>query len=313
LKILYLTPNFEGFYAPFFSQMMKGLAKHADVKFYGSNYPPFYELGGSRDILKIISHLYGGDEPNVVLQWDFEGTGSVGPMENMDRLHCLRVLWSCDIHKDAGSITCLDYIRKSGIGLILMSYDVERKTSSAGIFKGLNVPIEYYPFAVDPEIYRPMGLPKKWDVSLLGHMSSSYYPYRNLYDQVLRDKGFSYHSPNTEMFWGQDFIRHINESRIGVTCTSSYKYPLPKILEVMSCQSLLMCDRPMDADYLHYVSGENYVEVGPENILEKVGYYLLHPDEAARISENGRKTVLQYHTDTIRGMELVQTLSKYAR
>lgn len=320
MKILYLTPNFESFWNATFSQMMHGLDYPvSQLTLYGPGYDLFNFLEGERDIVKVIDKIYRGCEgcdekfypPDVIIMWDHQGTGWAGEFYNLDQVKALKVLWSCDIHKDAGSQDALNFIRDAKIGLILMSYDRDLKTEAGRTFSSLHIPIEYYPFAVDPDFYKPLDVEKKHDVSLLGHLSSSYYPYRVAYDKALSSGALRYHSPEKEMFFREDFVKHICESWICVTCSSSYKYPLPKYFEVMACGSLLMADKPMDADYLHFVPGENFIEVNPDNLMSKVDYYLNHKAELLAIAENGRKTVLTHHTSVIRGKELVEKLSKY--
>lgn len=312
MRVLYLTPNFGWFIAAFFQPMIDCLGEygHAEQINYGPNFPAFDKLGGSRDILHVVDTL--GFKPDMVMMWDHEGSGWAGDFENLERLNCLKILWSVDVHKDAGSESCLRYIKEKGIGLILMSYDRELRTSAGQILKATGVPIEYYPFSVDPDWYKPLPVEKRYDISLVGSMAASYYPYRIAYDEILSKRAdIRYHSPEMGAYYREDFVRHINESRITVTCSSSYKYPLPKYLEIMACDSLLFADTPTDAGYLHYVPGHNYVQVGPDNISEKVSYYLGHSEEATRIKENARQTVLAHHTNEKRAAELAATLRRY--
>lgn len=305
MKILYLTPDFNNFYARFYGQCMRALPKVADVKFYNVNVPP-----ESRDIHQVIKHLYGDDCPDVILWWDYEGSGSAGEFEGLESVKALKVFWSVDSHKDEGSEKCKAYLKRVGTNLILTSFDRDQITPQV---RGLAqiAPLDWYPFAVDPEFYKPLGLEKKWDVALLGNAAGSYYPFRYAYDQMLKNKGFRYHSPETERFYEEAFVKHINESLIGLTCTSSYKYALPKTMEIMGCGTALFCDTCSDFKHLHFVDGQNYVDVNPGNVVEKIQYYLGHREELDRVAKNGRETVLQYHTADIRAREFVETLKKY--
>ena len=310
MKILYLTPNFSNFFAATYDGMINSIDPYCDLTLYGPGYKIFDDLGFSRDISYVIKCIYNGENPDVILMWDKEGSGWADDFTNLENQDCLKVLWSVDIHNDAVPKT-LDYIRKNKIKLILITYDKNQITDSSKIFKTLGIPIEFYPFSIDTELFKPMNLEKKYDVSLIGNMSSSYYPLRNEFHKKMLGSDFKYHHPEMVIYVRDEFARHINESKICVTCSSSYKYLVQKYYEVTSCGTLLMADLPMDAEYQHFIPGHNFVEVSPSNILSKVKYYLENEDEAKRIADNGRKTILQYHTHDIRGRELMEILKRY--
>lgn len=310
MKILYLTPNFSNFFAATYDGMINSIAPYCDLKLYGPGYKIFDDMGFSRDISYVINCIYDGEKPDVIIIWDKEGSGWAGDFTNIENYDCLKVLWSVDIHNDAVPKT-LDYIRKTGVNLILMTYDKKQITDSSKIFKTLGIPIEFYPFSIDPEMFKPMNLEKKYDVSLIGNMSSSYYPLRNEFHRKLLGNEFSYHHPDLGIYVRDGFARHINESKICVTGSSSYKYLVQKYYEVTACGTLLMADLPMDAEYQHFIPEYNFIEVSPSNILSKAKYYLENEEEANRIADNGRKTILQYHTHDIRGRDLMEILKKY--
>lgn len=310
MKILYLTPNFSNFYAALYDGMIQSPGRYADLTLYGPGYELFNELENERDMLKVVDIL---GKPDVIMMWDHQGTGWAGDFYNLDKVDCLKVLWSVDIHKDANSPKVLSYVKDSDINLILMSYDKKLQTEAGRAFKALNIPTELYPFSIDPEFYKPLGIPKRWDVSVLGNIASSYYPYRNAFASTLRSaKGLLYHDPESNgRFFREEFVKHINECKICVTCSSSYKYALPKYFEAMACGSLLLADKPMDSDILHFIPSHNFVEVDPTCLLEKVMYYLEHQDEAKRIAQNARETILNFHTNKLRGRQLVEILAEY--
>lgn len=310
MKILYLTPDFVNFRTATYHGMMKALETYCDITYYGPGHKPFNDLGSSRDILEVIKHIYAGQEPDIILMWDIEGSGWAGDFTNMDKVNCLKVLWSVDIHNDAVRKR-LPFMKEMGIGLVLMTVDKDQVTHAAKNFQTLGVPIDFYPFSVDPELYKPMNIPKLYDVSLLGSMASSYYPLRNKIHETLKNQNLNYHYPQLKRYFREGFARHINESKICLTGSSSYKYILQKYYEVTACGTLLMADSCMDLEYQHFISGHNFVEITAENVLEKVKYYLAHPDETKKIAAQGRSDILRYHTHDIRAKELSKTLKKY--
>lgn len=316
MKILYLTPDFSNFYAAFYHGMIHSMDKYAEVTYYGTSFPLYNTFEDGRDLLKVVEKI---GKPDVILMWDNQGTGWAGDFLNLDKIDCVKALWSVDIHKDAGAIqdapqTLLQYIRSNGINLFLLTYDREFTHWASQTFKKLNLPIEFYPFSIDPNFYKPLNLSKKYDVSLLGNTSGSYYPYRHQYLNMFSGTSeFRFHHSGIAAYYREDFVRHINESKICLTCTGSNFWPMPKYFEVMSCGGLLFGNKPTDAEYLHFIDGVNYVDVNPNNVLEKIHYYLSHEGEAEVIRSNARQTILNYHTDDIRGRELVEVFKKYVK
>ena len=310
MKILYLTPDFENFFAATYHGMIHAIEPYCDVIYYGPGHENFDDLGSSRDILAVIDKLYGGANPDVILMWDIEGSGWAGDFTNLEKTNSLKVLWSVDIQNDAVPHR-MPFIETLDIGLVLMTYDKDQITHSARTFQTLGCPIEFYPFSVDPDRFTPMGLPKKWDASLIGNMSSSYYPLRNAVHRALSGKPLNYHHPTMGIFVKDEFARHINESKICVTGSSSYKYLVQKYYEVTACGTLLMADMCMDAEHQGFIPGENFVEISADNVVEKVEYYLNHLAERNRIAKNGRDLILQRHTHDIRARELMEILHKY--
>ena len=312
MKILYLTPNFSHFFAATYDGMITALDPYCDLTLYGPGYNNFTDLGSSLDIHYVIKSLYENNGPDIIIMWDPEGTGWAGDFTGLNEVNAFKVLWSVDIHNDSVPHR-IKQMGEMGIDLILMTYDKDQITHAAKTFQTLGCPIEFYPFSVDPKMFEPMGLPKKYDVSLVGNMSSSYYPFRNIVHKALKDKGINYHHPLMGINVREEFAVHINCSTICITGSSSYKYLVQKYYEVTACGTLLMADMCMDAEYQGFIPGENFVEIRADNVVEKVEYYLNNPGEAQRISQNGRELILQRHTHDIRARELIEILKRYKK
>ena len=151
------------------------------------------------------------------------------------------------------------------------------------------------------------------DVSLIGNMSSSYYPLRNKVHKVLKDSGLNYHHPGMDIYVRDAFAKHINESKICITGSSSYKYLVQKYYEVTACGTLLMADSCMDLYDQHFVDGHNFVEITADTVYDKVRYYLAKPAEAKAIADQGRADILRYHTHEVRGKELYEILKRHVK
>ena len=312
MKVLYLTPDFSNFFAATYDGMIRSLETHCDLTLYGPGYKVFNDLDSSRDIQEVINHIYGGQDPDVIIMWDIEGSGWAGDFTNLEKTNALKVFWTVDTHNDAVPHR-LDYLKNAEIDLILTTYDKAQESRYTQIFQTLGVPIDFYPFSIDPEMFKPMGIPDKYDVAVIGNMSSSYYHLRNAAHEALKDAGYRYHHPFKQQYVREEFARHINECKICVTCSGSFKGLVQKYYEVTACGTLLMADSCMDLEEQHFVDGHNFVEITAENVFEKVKYYLANPDEAKRIADQGLADVLKYHTHEVRGKELYETLKKYVK
>jgi len=321
MKILYLAPNFVNHWIVSWHGMTQALSKYADVKMYGPWYPEFHKLNPNwapslpqtADVFQVIHELYGDGKPDVILMRDPEGSGWAGEVPRIGEAQCLKVLWSVDIHKDAVPHR-FEQFKQMGIGLVLLSLDRELQTEGGQKWKSFGLPIEWYPMSIDPQYFRPLGIPKEYDVATCGSFAASHYPIRIACHNLALANGLRYFDPTkSEPVLFEEYVKLINRTKMFFTCTSTYHYPILKFLEVFSCGTLFMVDTPIDADSMHFVPGWNYVEINAGNFIEKVTYYLAHEDEAQKIAANGRETVLKYHTHDIRAQEVVGIIGKYLK
>ena len=60
------------------------------------------------------------------------------------------------------------------------------------------------------------------------------------------------------------------------------------------------------------IDGEDFVIYhNPEDLVEKIDYYLGHPDEMRTIAESGFNKLLKYHTSEVRAKEFIETCERY--
>ena len=317
------------------------LGKIADVKFYGPGFPEYIESWppslGEIDVVKVIKRLYPNDYPDVVMQLSPTNVeGLFGYWLNFDKAGCLRVLWAADFHNDV-SHPGVDSLMKNGHWhLIVKSWDVKNLTMYSRLVQKFGIPMEWLPFSIDPAVFKDYHLPKIYDVLNLGTFAGCY-PLRLKIHDALKSRG------DIKYICGEDFLAQgypsmgimtdefaeiINKSKIFTTCTSTFKYPGLKLFEIMACNSLLMCDRPYDAEELGLEDRVNYVEVnsdiwsgidkhgnstfGEGNFSDLIKFYLKN-DEAGRIARKGYELVHSRHTNQIRAKEFLDILSRHLR
>lgn len=319
------------------------LAKVADVKFYGPGYPGYQEswlpTWNEIDVEQVIARLYGSDYPDVVIQLStLNPEGLFGCWANYEKVRCLRVLWAADFHNDV-SHPGVDRLLKSHYwDLIVKSWDVRGLTEYSRKVLDAGVPMEWLPFSIDPEVFRDYGLPKVYDVINMGTFASGHYPLRQWIHEVLNPMrgtinyicGYDFVSPTNQIagVMTDGYAKIINQGKMYTTCTSSFKYPGMKLLEIMACNTLLVCDTPLDAEELGMKAGENYVALDShwhydaehveaylnrEGFLGLVNYLLSHPEESARIARNGFNLVHSRHTNEIRAKEFLSILQRHLK
>ena len=333
--------------------MPYALSKYADVKFYGPGFEGCISSkdirnGEKIDVLKVINKLYPQDYPDIIIQSDPQMRGLFYALENFHLAKCLKVMWMVDLHNDVGRPEVFKYIKDGKIDLVLKSIDVNNITEWSQKLNTTGVNVEWYPFSVDTEIFYDRKIPKIFDVTNIGVMSTQCYPIRYKMHQFFADykvyrkngkkivevnglsnykggkqvttikNGIKYHWSNLR---GKLYAEDINLSKIFATGCSSYAFPLQKFFEVTACNTLLISNTPIDAKELGFIPRVNFAEIKcyPKQVsevkvtdfLEPIKYYLEHPDEATEIAKRGHDLVHSRHTHEIRAIEIITKLSAH--
>lgn len=170
--------------------------------------------------------------------------------------------------------------------------------------------VGWMPYSVDHQSYPNMGLRRRIDIFYVTSPSSTAHPIRYAMSKELprhgQIKSFTNKSYLSEELW----IHTLNESKIFAFDCSMYSYAVPKIYEGLACGAAVMCTRPADADRLHLINNENYIEVTPDNWLERLKYYLIYNDKRRKLAKRGYQTFLKYLSSDVRAFELTETLGR---
>lgn len=321
------------------------LAKIADVKFYGPGYPDYRESWlptyDEIDVSDVIARLYGSDYPDVVMQLSpCNAEGMITSFKNFENARCLRVLWAADFHNDVSHLGIPERMRAGQWHLIVKSFDYHGVTEYSKLVENAKVPQEWLPFSIDPEVFKDYGQTKIYDVINMGSFFSSYYPLRIAMHKILEKYrgsikyvcGYDFVTETNRIagVMTDEYAKIINQGKIYTTCTSTFKYPGIKLFEIMACNTLLFCDKPLDADVLGLQHGVNYHEVGQDpwhfdpahaekawldeqRFMEVINFYLTNESERLRIARNGYELVHNRHTNEVRAKEFLSILQKYVR
>jgi len=337
LRILWLTPNRKDLVCLHcYYDLEQAVAKITKSRFAGCGHSE-YRRGETID--ETIKRLYGNDFPDWVIvspTSKIEGTKWLDYRIRKSKKYRVLAILS-DIHRcgvwHAESPIQLSYLlNRIGFDAYAMLYT---HIANCG------VPEDYYlktlkgekfflaPW-INPEIFHPVGGEKLYDVVFLGNIDRRIYPLRwQIYNQLpsiagqmdwkvlIRDrpKGKSSIRRFPKMlkngyYVGEKYAETLARSRIFIFDCSIYKYPLLKFVEGMACGTLVMSDKPLCADILHFRDGENFVEIGLDDWFEKLLYYLENEDERAKIARNSYNIVMKYHTVDVRAKQLVEWLRK---
>ena len=168
--------------------------------------------------------------------------------------------------------------------------------------------VGFLPFTIDHEVYPNLGIRRPIDIFYATSPIQDLHPIRYAMSRLLPNrheiKSFTPQAYLHDKAW----IQTLNESKIFAFDSSRYKYAVPKFYEGMACGCAVMATRPADAERLHLVTRENYIEVEPHNWFRTLKYYLEHPDKRRKLAKKGYETYLKYHTSDVRAKELLEIL-----
>jgi len=189
--------------------------------------------------------------------------------------------------------------------LILMSHSLE-------LAPRFPAPVHFFPFGVDTTIFysdKPFSQ-RKHDVTFSGSLSSRYYQNRKeslqLIEETFKDKAAL--SLRKKLFL-QELGQHYGNSKIVFNQTADeLKTFNMRIFEGMGCGALLLTDPTPEQDRI-FQDGVHYVVYqSKEDMLEKLSYYISHPDQAEKIAKTGQQYVLQFHTYEHRAKEILNLI-----
>jgi hypothetical protein len=171
------------------------------------------------------------------------------------------------------------------------------------------IPILHSAWAVDPEIFRPLGLRRGYDIASLGAHTAGKYPFRIAVRKYLEGQRALRFCRRQRVgpHDGPRFARALNRLRACFTCASVYRFTVMKYFEIPACETLLFAEATEALPALGFRDGEHFVAVTPGDFQDKFSYYLRQasPDTFARITRAGRELILARHTWTIRAGELL--------
>jgi spore maturation protein CgeB len=209
---------------------------------------------------------------------------------------------------------------------------------SAGFrLAGATARVEYVPVGVDPQVYRPISLTADErarygsDVCFIGGLGTGFHSQRRklveyAVEHGVRLKiwgGYRQHFAGSPILrcwqgqiWGEEQVKALCAARIGLNAHVDHQPgELSRGLNLRAFE-LAACGV---FQLLQYVPGvHEFFEVGkevvcfdgPEDMLNKIHYYLAHDEERAAIAQAARARALSDHTWSQRVRQMIQYMSE---
>jgi len=339
-KLLLLNVNRTGWHSGNMIYDMEVMKRACDTTIYG----PGWDNYEHTDIDKIVSQIYGDDQPDIVCTY-FSPNERVGDVY-IRHYNIPERLWNFPTNMDVLAGGKYKSIKR---GFIVSDFWARSPAKWANDLKGSNFqycfscfvpPLskreDFFRFlnpdvmgnptyvclarCVDKECFKDYGMPKDQDIITLGSMCR-FYPLRRWMHASLAlhcpENGIRYRNyPHCGTnFSHSGFVREkyaeaINSSLAMASCGGRFHLYYNKIFESWGCNTAYIGEKPYGEDFLHMEDGFNYVAVNKKNFFEKVDYYMNHKDELAEIARNGSETFLKYHHLDARAQDLANLLKQ---
>jgi len=303
MKILLLSPN-QIKRRNWTHQLFRNeFAKHHDVLYYGDGFPDYVPEKPIPEIVKekgpfdlIFTYGLKYTEP-------FIGIGDC----NIPKIHI-----------------AVDYFPAKIAGNFERSHKLFNRDKYDLYFGTTNGVVKYLksngflksfllPFSIDTNIYRNLNLQKDYDIFAVfttRGKGDPIYPYRRIVHKILQ-KDLSHLKSFTSFIVHDEYIKAINRAKIGISSNNMFGSLSIKYVEVMSCGTMLMSDKPEDLEINGYQDGHHLVIYKDmEDMKNKIHYYLKHENEREKIAKNGEEFVRKYHNNEIRVQQFTDIVRK---
>lgn len=293
--------------------MITALEEYADVTYWDQD-------GDIRDIIDELKI-----EPDFIFHYDVAWNHAFAPaISGLDQVDIPKGCMVIDVHwtKQAR----VDYFINNNIDLIFSI----SKHPFLSVWPEFEDRLHWWPWAVDPEVFKDWNLEREYDYLLMGLVYADHmpgrgvrnntrkgeYPFREeVLKAMLDTPGFQFHQHPGHLnknpyFANERYAQELSRAKIFFTCGSSIAGGLPvlKFFEAPACRTLLLAEPNQDIDELGFQDGVNYVACDRTNFKEKAQYYLEHEEERNAIAEAGYRFIHQHHTNQVRAKQFVDAV-----
>lgn len=249
-----------------------------------------------------VKNMFEKDPFNVLIA----DTPSLFASEDFKCIDCLKIGLIEDLQ---GSKDIYNFLKNQKFDVILnrYKYSIKNVLPELSTFPGK---LFWLPHAINTDFFTYKNIEKKYDVILLGETYKNIYPLRSLAIEKLSKYSWFKHFPRPKDHSknpfpvGKDYIKLLNESKIGITDGSIYKYPIMKYMEFPACGSLLYAEYFPELKELGFIPEKNMVKYNSTKLEIDLQQWLKNDKDREYIVKNGIEHIKKYHSIQYRAKEL---------
>ncbi len=322
MKILVVGTNCEEYLAKTHEAFRVGLQRTLGATLFGKGYPS--HVDGLTSFQEVTRQAAGTDGPDVLITYVTHAQTLEGMTFDYEGIEALDALvfvpmsdfWNMTDHfrddlpkwLEANDLYALSYYPNLP-EMYAESEFAHRFVTTLPTF--------------DPVLFNDWGIRPTFDVGLVGSGVLDYdpfYPERWSIRQQLNRR------PDLHCLWkphpgwgdhpldhpqvGAGFSRLIQSCRFFICSGGKYDLPLARYFETMASRTVLMGIEPVGAEEMGLVDGQTYIKITPENVLDKIDYYLARPELCERIAEAGYWTAMRRHSCFSRALDFLEVVHK---
>ena len=249
----------------------------------------------SATLSSMVNQLADGWEPDLYL-WVETGLGSIPPDLREHSLPKACYLIDTHIHFERHQ----EIARNFDFVFLAQKAYVE-PMKAAGCKH-----VFWLPLACDPEIHGNGIQQEIYDVGFVGSVTPAHVRRKRLLDRIRQN--FSLHCDRKFM---DEMAEVFSQCRVVFNEAVNNDLNM-RVFEALCSGSMLVTDAAPGSGLTElFQDGEHLVLFTEENIVEKIQYFLDHPDKRHRIARLGRREVLARHTYNHRATQLLETLDDH--
>jgi spore maturation protein CgeB len=304
LKILFLAPNQLWKYNNGHQRFRNAIGEAHETIYFGEGFDGWPKTGPV-DADKLVRM----NNPDVVMTYSLKYTTRFKKLPKISNV--LRVHFVDDFVGKLGAYTgyevpYTEFLKKNNFDICfcrtqrVVDIMKKRKLCKAAFF---------LPFSVDVSFFRELDINRDIDVCSPMSLVSNVYPNRDLAHNMVRASGCTYF---VDRVFKKPYLRILNRSKILVNSVNHWRAFNFKILEAISCGTLVLTDKPEDLDDVGLIDGEHLILYNKiADIPGLIRYWASHDNERTEITNNALYHVLMNHSNEARVEEMTSILEGY--
>jgi Glycosyl transferases group 1 len=314
VKLFIIAPNYRFKYNSVHEQQIDALRTRADCIVYGEGR---YLWGQGWHVPSLIKHFYGDSGPDCVFIQ--HARHLLKDLTGLDKIKILKVCRVVDYFPRNHEKKNI-FFNKQKINICLFPTSgfirAAKRFQKIGHLSSELI-LEWLPFAVNTDVYKPRpSITKRFDAFCLFAGGSSYPRREKVVRQLnsLRDLRIFARAVygTADKIVHENYVRLINQSRIGVTSNDKWGSVNFKHLEYAACGTLLLSDRAADMGVMGFKDNHNFIQYKDPAELPARIRGLLHDNRQLEITRHARQLICD-HWSTDHAADKIITLIEKMR